>query len=124
MKILLVDDDLFLCDMYATKFSEKGHEVEQAHNAESALAYLDSNEVDVVLLDMIMPGMTGVQLLTKMKEAQAVAQKTPPTFIILSNQSEESDKQAAAEAGAVGYIVKAELMPSGVVEEVEKLVKK
>lgn len=120
MKILLVDDDLFLCDMYATKFAEKGHEVEQVHTADSALAYLESNDRDVVVLDMIMPGMTGVQLLEKIKETKGG--KDLPKFIILSNQSEESDKDEAMRAGAVGYIVKAELMPSGVVEAVEKLV--
>lgn len=121
MKILLVDDDLFLCDMYATKFTEKGHTVEQTHSVESALTYLESNEPDVVLLDMIMPGMTGVELLEKIQEKNA-GKKVSTKFIMLSNQSEESDKKLAMDAGADGYLVKAELMPSGVVEEVEKMV--
>ena len=122
MKILLVDDDAFLRDMYATKFAEKGHTIESAETAEIALTKLHESTFDVVLCDSIMPGMTGTELLARVQSAMDIVKK--PVCIMLSNQSEDADKEAAMKAGAVGYIVKAELIPSEVVAEVLKLVSK
>ncbi len=121
MKILLVDDDAFLRDMYATKFTEKGFSIEVAETADVAITKLRENEYDVVLLDMIMPGMTGIEALDIIKKEKLGGD---PMCIVLSNQSEETDKASALAAGALGYIVKAELIPSEVVDEVLKLVEK
>jgi CheY-like chemotaxis protein len=119
MKILLVDDDAFLRDMYATKFGESGHEVVVASTGELALEEVQKQSFDVVLLDMIMPGMTGVELLQKM---QALNLDKKPICIVLSNQGEHTDIDAAMKAGAKGYIVKAEKIPSEVVTEVTRIV--
>lgn len=118
MDILLVDDDAFLRDMYATKFSESGHKVEVAENGEAGVSHLEEKKFDVVLLDMVMPGMNGLEFLKKAKEMPE-AKKTK--FIVLTNQGEESDKAEAKQAGAEGYIVKAESIPSDVVKKVEAL---
>ncbi len=121
MKILLVDDDAFLRDMYATKFTEIGHTIDVAETAEQAVVKLGENTYDIVLMDMVMPGMSGIELLKRIK-AEKLGGK--PVCIMLSNQSESTDKEGALSAGAVGYIVKAELIPSEVVAEVVKLVSK
>lgn len=121
MKILLVDDDAFLRDMYATKFSELGHTIDVADSAEKALSKLRESTYDAVLLDMIMPGMSGVDLLKHIRTEKLGGD---PVCIMLSNQSEESDKKNALKEGAVGYIIKAERIPSEVVAEVMKLVSK
>jgi CheY-like chemotaxis protein len=121
MKILLVDDDAFLRDMYATKFGELKHTVDVAENAEVALAKLREQDYDAVLMDMIMPGMTGIDLLKRMKAEKIGGD---PVCVVLSNQSEEQDRVQALEAGAVGYIVKAERIPSEVVSEVLTYVSK
>lgn len=121
MKILLVDDDMFLRDMYATKFTEKGHSIESAETAEVALTKLHEGTYDVVLTDSIMPGMTGVEFLQRINKEEYVEK---PACIMLSNQSDDTDKQAAFDAGAIGYIVKAEFIPSEIVTEVLKLVSK
>lgn len=118
MKVLLVDDDAFLRDMYATKFKEAGHTVETAENGQAALSVMKEKQMDVVLLDMVMPGMDGLAFL----EA-AGASANGVKFVVLSNQGEESDKVKATKAGACGYIVKAEMIPSDVVRQVETLVK-
>lgn len=119
MKILLVDDDAFLRDMYATKFGDSGHEVKTAETGEQALELLRQSEYDVVLLDMIMPGMTGIELL---KHIQAEKLAHEPVCIVLSNQGEKQEVEGAKAAGAKGYIIKAELIPSEVVAQVTKLV--
>lgn len=121
MKILLVDDDAFLRDMYATKFSELGHEIDAAESGEIALAKLQEGIYDVLLLDVVMPGMTGIELLKRIKAEKLGGD---PTCIMLTNQSEDMDKQTALTEGAVGYIVKAERIPSEVVEEVLAFVNK
>ncbi|MEX0917635.1 MAG: response regulator [Candidatus Paceibacterota bacterium] len=120
MKILLVDDDAFLRDMYATKFKESGHEVAVMEDGMSALGYLEENAPDVVLLDMVMPGLDGVAFLEKATKLQKVSNTK---FVVLSNQGEETDKTRASAAGACGYITKAESIPSEVVAQVEAMMK-
>jgi len=120
MKILLVDDDAFLRDMYATKFTEEGYTVVAAKSGSEALTALkDEGDIDVVMLDMVMPGMSGVELLKAIKALELSKQ---PDCIVLSNQSESTDIDNAMRAGAAGYIVKAEMIPSDVVLEVKKLI--
>ena len=121
MKILLVDDDAFLRDMYATKFTELGHTIDVADTGEKALSKLHESTYDAVLLDMIMPGMSGLDLLKHVRTEKLGGM---PACIMLSNQSEETDKKRALDEGAVGYIVKAERIPSEVVAEVVKLISK
>lgn len=119
MKILLIDDDAFLRDMYATKFTECGHVVDAAENAVSALAKLQQDaSFDVILLDMIMPGMSGVELI---KEIKTRYPENKTKYIVLSNQGQHEDIEEAMAAGADGYIIKAESIPSDVVKKVESL---
>ncbi len=119
MKILLVDDDAFLRDMYATKFGENGHSVDVASTGEIALEMLQKESYQVVLMDMIMPGMTGIELL---KKIEALHLEKKPICIVLSNQGEHQDIEEAKKAGAQGYIVKAEMIPSEVVKKVAEIV--
>ncbi len=121
MKILLIDDDDFLRDMYATKFTELTHNVEVARTAEQGVEKMREGEFDAVLMDMIMPGMSGLELL-KIIHAEKLG--GTPTCIVLSNQATEEEINAAKAAGAAGYIVKAELIPSEVVDKVQEIVSK
>ena len=119
MKILLVDDDTFLRDMYALKFIEYKHEVTSALHAVDALRILASGDVfDLMLVDMIMPGMNGVQLLEEVKK---ILPNTKMKSIVLSNQGQDADIEEAKEAGAIGYIIKAQSIPSEVVKKVEAI---
>ena len=122
MKILLVDDDTFLRDMYSTKFLECGHEVTPAIHASDALRILETvHDFDLMLVDMIMPGMTGVELLTALKETMP---DLPMKRIVLSNQGQDQDIDEATTAGAIGYIIKAQSVPSEVVKKVEEIMSK
>ncbi len=122
MKILLIDDDVFLRDMYATKFIACGHELETSDGSLTTLSLLGKgNKYDVALFDMIMPGTNGVELLTLINK-QFPGQIKHSIF--LTNQGQDADIREATEAGAVGYIIKANTIPSEVVKEVEDIVKK
>lgn len=121
MKILLVDDDEFLRDMYALKFRSSGYDVTVADGSVSALTLLDRGiAYDLLIVDMIMPGTTGVELLNIINE------KFPKQIkycIFLSNQGQDEDIREAKEAGAIGYIIKASSIPSEVVTRVEEIIK-
>ena len=120
MKILLIDDDTFLRDMYATKFVECGHDVTTAVHATDGLRIIEQdNNFDLVIVDMIMPGMTGIEL---MKELHKGYSDKNFRFIVLSNQGQDQDIEEAKEAGAIGYIIKAQSIPSEVVKRVEEIV--
>jgi len=120
MKILLVDDDEFLRDMYATKFKTSGHDVIAVDGSSGTLSLLGKGDVfDVALFDMIMPGTSGVELL------HIINKRFPHQIknsIFLTNQGQDADIREATEAGAVGYIIKANTIPSEVVKEVERIV--
>ncbi len=121
-RILLVDDDAFLRDMYATKFTQSGYEVDVAESPVTALRKVENEDpFDVILLDMIMPGMTGVELIKNIKERFP---ELKSKCIVLSNQGQDEDIKEATEAGAIGYIVKAEMVPSAVVKRVVEMVAK
>ena len=122
MKILLVDDDGFLRDMYASKFISNGYEVEVADSSAAALAKFQNGATyDVLILDMVMPGASGVELLTMINERFP---KQAKHCIFLSNQGQDEDIEEATAAGAIGYIVKAHSIPSEVVRTVEQILEK
>ncbi len=116
MKVLLVDDDVFLRDMYATKFTERGDTVITAGSGQLALDALRQEAFDVVVLDMVMPQMTGIDLIKAIR-----AEFKDQRCIVLSNQGESFDKKGAEDAGAAGYIVKADMIPSEVVEQIHTI---
>jgi len=115
-KILIVDDDKFLLDMYTFKFIEKGFDVTQAFGSVDAVNKLkDGLLPDVMLFDVVMPTMDGFELLALVK-----SEKLSPDskIIILSNLGQPSDIEKGRELGANGYVVKAATTPSEVVAKV------
>ena len=87
-KILIIDDDVFLLDMYATKFKEKGFEVEIAQSGKEALDKIKEGiSPEVVLLDVVMPGMDGFELLEIIRKENLIP---AGKIIILSNQAKKN----------------------------------
>lgn len=120
-KLLIVDDDKFLVDMYARKFSLSGYAVETAASGPEALEKLaHGDQPDVFLVDLIMPQMDGFQLVCEIKKQEALKDKV---VIILSNLGQQNDIEKGLKCGADGYIVKASATPSEVVTKVEDIIK-
>ncbi|HVY35787.1 MAG TPA: response regulator [Candidatus Paceibacterota bacterium] len=118
--VFIVDDDSFLLDMYALRFTQAGYHVETAMNADQTIEKLKSGIVpDVMLLDVVMPVTDGFELLEKMN-SEGIAKNV--LKIYLSNLGQDQDIARGKELGAVGYIVKASSTPSEVVAKVEEII--
>lgn len=118
-KILFIDDDSFLLDMYSLKFTKAGYDVKIANSTELALKMLRDGYVpDVMLVDVVMPGIDGLEFVSTVRGEKLI----PSTVIImLTNQSASDDVARAQKAAVDGYIVKATSIPSEVLNEVEKI---
>lgn len=114
--VLLVDDDRFLLDMYAMKFSSCGCAVKAISNPQEALDYLrkGGNEPDMILLDVMMPGLSGFDFLETLRTEHLAPNAT---IIMLTNQGQDQDREKATSLGADGYIIKASAVPSEVLQQ-------
>lgn len=119
-KILLIDDDPFISDMYLVKFKERGFQVEVAQDGKTGLARLKEYKPHIVLLDVIMPIMDGFEILKKIKNDSSFA---GTKVVLLTNLGQKEDIEKGLELGADDYIVKAHYTPTEVVDKIEKMVK-
>lgn len=119
-KILIVDDDKFLLEMYSIKFSEYNFEVTSSLGSIDALEKIEGGyEPDIVLLDIVMPTMDGFELLERIKNSGLIK---GAKIVILSNLGQPGDIERGKELGARGYIVKASATPTEVVKKVMEIV--
>lgn len=117
-KILLVEDDVFIKDIYETKFVQEGFEVVLAENGMEALKKMEESIPDLILLDVIMPYMDGMETLKRIK-ANDAWKKIP--IIMLTNISEKEKVTEGMEQGADDYLIKSHFTPSEVVAKVNAL---
>ena len=120
-KILMVEDELLLVSMYKAALEAAGYEVISASGGEMGLEKVKSLKPDLVLLDIMMPQMTGLDVLDQMK-------KDPETssipVVMLTNLTWNPDPQIPMGKGALDVWVKANNKPSDVVDKVSKLFEK
>lgn len=117
--ILLIEDDSFLLQMYATKLEVEGFEVISALSGVKGLQLLKKNKPDLILLDLLMPNMNGFEVLEKIKEDQEV--KDIPV-IILTNLGNREDVQRCLKIGATDYLIKAHFVPSEVIKKIRYII--
>lgn len=121
-KILIVDDDKFLLNMYFMKFEKNGFEASVATSGAEAIDSLRNGlNPDIVVMDLIMPTMDGFAMLENIRKEKLAPNAV---YIMLTNQGLLSDINRAKELGIHGYIVKATTIPSEVVEEVTDIYNK
>ncbi|MCE9549089.1 response regulator [Candidatus Nomurabacteria bacterium] len=121
-KILIVDDDSFLLDMYAFKFSQNNFDVHTAGGSMQALEILKGGfNPDIILMDIIMPDKDGFEMLEDIKRDNL----SPNSIkIVLSNKSEPKDIERGTGLGVAGYIVKASSTPGEVMDRVKEILSK
>lgn len=117
-KILLVEDDQLLSSILTASFRAAKYEVVCAYDGDSAVVHAIERHFDVMLLDILLPGKDGFEVLTAVK-AMAATRDIP--VIVISNLSDEKSMERMKQAGAASYIVKAHSTPQLLIEEVGKV---
>jgi CheY-like chemotaxis protein len=118
IKILIVEDDPLISRMYQKIFSFENYTVEVAENGEEALVKIRSAKPTIVLLDVMMPKMNGLQVLEKLKSDPDT--KAIPV-IMLTNLAGQQDAEKALSLGAIKYIVKSQYEPKQIVDMVKEI---
>lgn len=114
--ILIIEDDAALRDAYATVLNAEGYQTATADDGEEGLALARAHEPNVILLDMLMPNLNGIDFLRLLKPKE----NYPNTkIIVFSNMSVPSDVQDAMELGATKYLTKSSFTP----KEIEQIIK-
>lgn len=103
-KILVVEDDVFIRDITTIKLTEHGYTVTSVENGAKALETMAKEIPDVLLLDLDLPDISGLQILTLMKENMNL--KDVPV-IVFSNSADEEMKEKVTQKGIAGYFTKA-----------------
>lgn len=117
-KIVIVEDDPMIAEIYKKKFSESGFEVLMATSGEGVLSLAKKEKIDIILLDLIMPKMDGFAVTKELRSGKYDANIK---IIIFSNLNQAEDKERAMSLGANGFITKASYNPSELVAEVQRL---
>ncbi|OGK10146.1 hypothetical protein A2767_05700 [Candidatus Roizmanbacteria bacterium RIFCSPHIGHO2_01_FULL_35_10] len=117
-KILIIEDDLILLQMYETKFKHAGFEVETALDGVAGLEKIKIDKPDFVLLDIVMPKLNGKALFEKVRFDPEL-QKIP--IAILTNVENPKDRVELLNKGVVEYFIKSETTPAQVVEKVQTI---
>ncbi|MEY4745080.1 MAG: hypothetical protein RL272_1025 [Candidatus Parcubacteria bacterium] len=118
LKVVLVEDDKFLQKILVTKFTKESFDVRAASDAETGLQMILTESPDIVLLDLILPKMSGFDLLTELK-ANAKTKDVP--VVILSNLGQDEDISRARSLGALDFLVKADISINEVVQKVKEI---
>ncbi|MBI5357410.1 response regulator [Candidatus Saccharibacteria bacterium] len=119
VKILLTEDDALMARMYQKIFTFEGFEVDVASNGQECLDKVRTNVPTIILLDVMMPVMNGLDTLEKLKADPAT--KSIPV-IMLTNLAGQQDAEAALAKGAVKYIIKSEHEPKQIADMVKEIV--
>jgi CheY-like chemotaxis protein len=117
-KVLIVEDDPLISRMYQKIFTFEKFDVDVAANGEEALVKVSGFVPDLILLDVMMPKMNGLQVLEKLKASDPT--KNIPV-VMLTNLAGQQDAEVALAKGAVKYIIKSEYEPKQVVEMVKEV---
>lgn len=118
-KILIVEDDKFLRQLVTKKVSKRDFDIVEAVDGESALERAGKENPDLILLDLILPGMDGFEVLSELKDDPELS--TIPV-IILSNLGQKEEIEKGLQMGAEDYLVKAHFTLGEIVEKIEETI--
>jgi len=119
-KILIVEDDKFLRELITKKLKEEGYETVGAGDGEEGIEKAKKESPDIILLDLILPGIDGFEVLSRIKDDSAVS-SIP--VVILSNLGQREEVEKGLKMGAVDYMIKAHFTPGEITEKVKSILK-
>lgn len=109
-KVLCIEDERFISELYVRALTKGGYQVDAIADGEEALAAAQTDKYDIILLDLMIPNLPGIEILRALRDPARV----PPLrakIIITTNLEQREDVRADIERQADGYLVKAELTP-------------
>jgi len=115
-KILLIEDEKILSEMYETRLKKEGFDVINTRDAEGGLELIKKEKPDLILLDLLLPGMQGQEALRVLKEDP----KTKDIPVIIFSNYDTPEVRKEAEKYGVRYILKANITTRDLVELVKK----
>ncbi|KKU14550.1 MAG: Two Component Transcriptional Regulator, LuxR family protein [Candidatus Jorgensenbacteria bacterium GW2011_GWA2_45_9] len=118
MKILLVEDEPLLGNLLRERLAREGFDVTHAKNGEEGFELLKKSVPDLVLLDIILPKMSGFEFMEKVR-TDSELQSAPP-IVIISNLGQDGDIERGQELGAVGYFIKAKISMEDLVSKIKE----
>jgi len=121
IKVLLVEDNIALRDMYETRLLREGYDVETAADGKEALSIAISEQPDLVLLDIMLPKISGFDVLSALKSTQGVSHIP---VIILTVLDQESNRVKGLVEGAEDYMIKSQDMPQDVIAKIKVVLAK
>jgi DNA-binding response OmpR family regulator len=121
VKIALIEDDMAIVQMYRMKFEHEGYEVATAADGASGLQLIESFEPDIILLDLMMPNMNGLEMLSKLRNQPT---DHAAKIVVLTNMGDTETATRVYKMAADDYIVKAEMTPKQVAERIKVLLAK
>ena len=119
-KILIVEDDKFLRELIAQKLIKEGYDTVEAIDGEEGVKKVKEEKPDIVLLDLILPGADGFEVLSRIKSDPELV-SIP--VIILSNLGQKDDIEKGLKLGAVDYLIKAHFTPAEIIEKIKIILK-
>ncbi|HEB13700.1 MAG TPA: response regulator [candidate division CPR3 bacterium] len=117
-KILLVEDDPLLIDIYTTKFKEYDFEVQVENDGAKVVEQVKKFKPDLVVLDIVLPHMDGWDILRQIRNDKQL-RKTK--ILILSNLGQKDEVDRGMGLGVMKYLIKADYTPTQVADEIQKL---
>ncbi|MBI2639761.1 MAG: response regulator [Candidatus Sungbacteria bacterium] len=118
-KILIIDDDQIISEMYRVKFGQSGFDAEVFNTGKKAFEKIKEYEPDAVLLDIVMYPVDGFAVLEEVNSGQL---KKKPKVVVLSNVGQKEEIEKGKTLGAADYIVKSNMTPSEVVSRVKEII--
>ena len=119
-KILIVEDDKFLRELITQKLIKEDFEVSEAVDGEEGIKKIKEEKPDLILLDLILPGIDGFEVLSQMKKESTL---TSIPVIILSNLGQKDDVEKGLKMGAVDYLIKAHFTPGEIIDKIKAALK-
>ena len=115
-KILIVEDDFYIRDLYERALKKSGYDVSLASDGQEAIEITKTNTFDLILLDILLPKVTGIDVLRVLRDPVSTAKDTP--IFLITNLGQEDIIKQAFKIGADGYLLKARLSPENIADEI------
>jgi DNA-binding response OmpR family regulator len=119
-KVLIIEDDQFLRELIGQKLIREGYEVVEAVDGEKGLDSVKKSSPNLVLLDLILPGIDGFEVLTEIKKDPNLS---AIPVIILSNLGQRDEVEKGLKMGATDYLIKAHFTPAQIIEKIKNVLK-